>query len=270
MKSPNRTSVFTSKRTRRILLGFLFLVFLLVSIWRWKLISSSILSLVLTPVALVFIDAGSTPYLRSDLWEYWIAACVWLLTMIIFATRYARALFVGRHSVILPPASSDPRYFVGSRSTGKLILALFAYVALTAPILAPFHPTSQGDLTSTRLLRPFEKGVIIQAALPPNGRETLSPPSSMVVRLLDRANDVLLNREERFTRWDASATFATPVVPDQIKTFFLGTDDLGRDVFSRVIYGTRIFSWHRLCCNVLHYHDRLPHRISRRSTWRLD
>jgi peptide/nickel transport system permease protein len=76
----------------------------------------------------------------------------------------------------------------------------------------------------------------------------------MAVRLLDRANDVLLNREERFTRWGASATFATPVVPDQIKTFFLGTDDLGRDVFSRVIYGTRIslgIGFAAMCCTIM-------------------
>jgi peptide/nickel transport system permease protein len=121
-----------------------------------------------------------------------------------------------------------------------MVLVGFVFVALTAPFLAPFRPSSQGDLTSTRLLKPLEKAIVAFEPELLTEAESSTESSSWIIRTVDNANRFLLNRRERFAHFTGSFTMGGQILPTQVRTFFLGTDDLGRDVLSRVIYGTRI------------------------------
>ncbi|MGA9365622.1 MAG: ABC transporter permease [Bacteroidota bacterium] len=239
--SRSRHGFLVFSRTTNIVLSCLFfIVFLFVSVWRWSIVSSGALSLVLTPVALIFAQAESSRFLRSDLWEYWIAAAVWILILLAFI-RCLFAVFLHSKRESIPDGSAEPpRPFVASERIGKLVLLVFVFLALTAPFVAPFQPSSQGDLTTMRLLKPLERGVVTKSGILETEGSSLVSTSNSLLRILEGTNQVLLNRQEKFTRLSDLPTAEGRVESAQIRTFYLGTDDLGRDVLSRIIYGTRI------------------------------
>jgi len=123
---------------------------------------------------------------------------------------------------------------------GKVVLLIFVFLALTAPFVAPFQPSSHGDLMTTRLLKPLEGGVVTSSDMLEGESSTLAATSNSLLRLLDGANHVLLSRQEKFTRIGGPTAAEEQGERSRTATFVLGTDDLGRDVLSRMIYGTRI------------------------------
>lgn len=232
--------LFFSRTTNTALSCLFFIVYLFVSVWRWEIISCSAISFVLTPLALMFTQAESSRFLRSDLWEYWVAAAVWILILVALIRRLYPAFLHGRRKSISQDSATPPRLFLESERIGKLVLIVFVFLALTAPFVAPFQPSSHGDLTTTRLLKPLEKGVVTRLEIPETESRSLPSASVSMLRILGEANHVLLSRQEKFTRLSGVSTLEGQVEPARIRTFYLGTDDLGRDVFSRIIYGTRI------------------------------
>ena len=109
-----------------------------------------------------------------------------------------------------------------------LILGLVVFAGLFAPLLAPHDP---------------EKGELRERNMPPawSGGETSL--KTVVERM------TINERTTSVTLIDAQEIDASVQIGDQIKvftrpggssTFLLGTDHLGRDVLSRVIYGARI------------------------------
>jgi peptide/nickel transport system permease protein len=228
-------------RKTNIVLPCLFLVvYLFVSIWRWKIISCSAVSLVLTPLALVFTQAEASRFLRSDLWEYWIAASVWILILVVLIRRLSSAFLRSRRKPVAQDGTRPARPYSESEKIGKLVLLVFVFLALTAPFVAPFQPSSHGDLTTTRLLKPLERGVVTKSDILESEAGSLFSTSSELLRVLEGTNHALLDRQEEFTRLSELPRVEGQVTPARISTFYLGTDDLGRDVLSRMIYGTRI------------------------------
>jgi len=232
--------LFFSGTTNIVLSCLFFIVFLFISVWRWRIVSSSAVSLVLTPLVLIFAQAESSRFLRSDLWEYWVAAAVWILILLAFIRSLFPVFLHSKRKSISQGSAEPPGPFLASERIGKLVLIVFVFLALAAPFVAPFQPSSRGDLTTTRLLKPLEKGVVTRLKIPETESRSLSSASNSLLRVLDEANHVLLSRQEKFTRLSGLSTFEGQVEPARIRTFYLGTDDLGRDVFSRIIYGTRI------------------------------
>ncbi|HEX9006570.1 MAG TPA: ABC transporter permease [Bacteroidota bacterium] len=78
--------------------------------------------------------------------------------------------------------SRELRAYAGPPQWTLAVLGAAAFVSLTAPILAPFHPDAQGSLTTSRLLPPLHSSFL----------------------------------------------------------YLFGTDDVGRDVFSRTLFGCRV------------------------------
>jgi peptide/nickel transport system permease protein len=228
------------KALGRVFLAVLFFGFMFMSGWKWNLISASAISLLLTPGVLFLAAGESARYLRVDLWEYWIAAFVWILTFGMFLRYFLKLLFKPTRSSTSRNRELDSQPSARWRGASRVVLVGFVFVALSAPFLAPFRPSSQGDLTSTRLLKPLEKGIVALEPELVTETEASTGSSSWIVRTVDNANRFLLDRRERFAHFTGSYTIGGQILATQVRTFFLGTDDLGRDVLSRVIYGTRI------------------------------
>jgi peptide/nickel transport system permease protein len=228
------------KALGRVFLVMLFLGFMFISGWKWNLISASAMSLLLTPSAFLFTTGESARYLRADLWEYWIAAVVWVLAFSMFLRYFLKLLFKPTRSSTSQNREPGSQPSARWRGASKMVLVGFLFVALTAPFLAPFRPSSQGDLTSTRLLKPLEKGIVVFEPELLTEAESSTRGSSWIIRTVDNANRLLLDRRERFVHFTGSFVTGALARPTEVRRFYLGTDDLGRDVLSRVIYGTRI------------------------------
>jgi peptide/nickel transport system permease protein len=103
-----------------------------------------------------------------------------------------------------------------------------------APLLASFSPETQGDLASTRLLPPLSR-VWIQTAESDADSSTGAANATGISATAAKYNDILLSSTATFTADTASAESRGQVV-----VLPLGTDDLGRDVFGRMMYGMRM------------------------------
>ena len=109
-----------------------------------------------------------------------------------------------------------------------LILGLVVFAGLFAPLLAPHDP---------------EKGELRERNMPPawSGGETSLKTVVERMTINERTTSVTLTDAQEF---DASAQVGDQIEvftrPAGSSKFLLGTDHLGRDVLSRVIYGARI------------------------------
>ena len=113
-----------------------------------------------------------------------------------------------------------------------IILFVLFSCALLAPIISPKDPNDQPDTLALRYLPPLSTASLILKA---DGsiiyaNEIKSERERVLYRRGDRwesIDKILLLGEEK-TEWLAS------------EIFFLGTDKFGRDILSRIIYGSRV------------------------------
>ncbi|MBI4547522.1 MAG: ABC transporter permease [Ignavibacteriae bacterium] len=219
---------------------FFLVVFILLSCLQWKLIIASIVSVVLTPAVLLTTAHDTSRFFRSDLWEYWIAAICWIII--------AGLCIHGVKSRLSHSTRCTANYSTQTETTKSPLLTrvslytliVFICVALMAPFVAPCNPTSQGDLLTTRLLKPMESGIAIKKTMTFTDDEQSTQSLNTVENILYKANVTLVDREEKFARQEHLEKTDDQAETVQYTIFILGTDNLGRDVLSRSIYGTRI------------------------------
>ena len=189
----------------------LLILFLLITIYHWRLISASIISFA---TSLILLPAHPTRIWSVDLLEFWVAAVAWLVTGLFLARTIFRPVKLSK--ILLNGAA--------------VFLCLLGVVALTSPFLVPLPPNVQGDLVTTRLLPPLSSGYVIETL------ETTEPVGNLssLEKTRQTANDFLLQRSIVVIGGKPKTVNARSIV------FLLGTDDTGRDVFSRIISGTRV------------------------------
>lgn len=223
----------------------LLLFLMIVSYSQSRTIYASTVSLLLTPVAALLNPSRVDFFVRIGLLQYWIAAAVWLTTIGLLTRSLLKT--IRKHPSTGWFASWNARLATRHVNWFKVRVGLwsltaFSFIALTAPFLAPWNPAAQGDLTTTRFLPPLYRGIgweIVDKSDRPVAGSTLEE------KLLD-FTDVLLNRSVRFTLAEDEEkrewTNTDGRKPHYIgmRVFLFGTDALGRDIFSRVIYGTRV------------------------------
>jgi peptide/nickel transport system permease protein len=211
---------------KRIRLILVVSIFALVSLAQFRLIGSSVLSLGTWCVLELSQGAPLGSYWNPALFEYWIAGIVWVVT----------ALWMLR-AVFRPRSLTAP-----SRGTSSVIIGFVGYVALLSPFLTVVDPNVQGSLVTARLRPPLSKGYV---------RELLDPvipgPDSAgrVHRVFAEANNYLLHRTilvsgVPYADSPAERQRVGAVVREFPTVFLFGTDDNARDVFSRVVAGTRV------------------------------
>jgi peptide/nickel transport system permease protein len=199
--------------------------------WRWDLVWSSLLSLIGFTYFSLRLLSPATPYWSTALVEYWVALAGWLGT----ASAIGLWLLRGDRCSIVRMATSRTRSS-RAKKTSMLVLLLLAFVGVCSPFIVPIDPTVQGELTTTRLLRPLACGQVETRYATNDGPIAKDSFESSVQqansRLLARSFDVRGGRsnESHDSLGRAIGAFR----------FMLGTDDVGRDVLSRVLSGTRI------------------------------
>lgn len=197
-----------------------FALFLVVSSVRFESIGASLISMA-TWVAMLLVDPFfAREQLQFELIEYWIAALVWLGGGLLLARSLVRR-------------RNDRRRL---RSAEGLLIGI-GFAALTAPLVAPVSPLVQGDLLTTRLLPPLSFGICITTTEPRDTSETegwlARAFATSSRRLIHRSEKVVADTDTSSLRGEGHS-FARPIV------FLFGTDDSGRDVFTRVIFGARV------------------------------
>jgi len=227
----------------RLLSGSLLVLLIGASYLRADVIAASSISLILSPLSLILNLDLTPPVPFGRLLEYWIAALAWLsATMILLRAMVRRnthrvQLQKGALSRIYSPAMERAKFIGG----GLRAILLFAFVAAAAPFLALWDPGAQGSLQGTRLLPPMSRVSYVEF-VPTQKTAT----DGAIAAKLAEVNNYLLNRSVKFS---ASQGQEGPIIPSVDgaqrvqrgeRLLILGSDHLGRDLWSRIVYGTRI------------------------------
>jgi peptide/nickel transport system permease protein len=106
-------------------------------------------------------------------------------------------------------------------------LTLLLMCSLLAPLAAPFNPDFQTNIAETNLLPPFTSKYFIY-------------PADVSDRYFSLRQEVLKEYNENLVITDESGIAGKENFNIEKRYYILGTDELGRDIFSRLIYSARI------------------------------
>ncbi len=137
---------------------------------------------------------------------------------------------------------------------GIILVSLFLY----SPIIAPFNPEWHGSLRNNKLLPPFSSVSSVVFETPDLNRSNneLESYTGRITKLKRRESSRIIPydstnvKDDTLFVYDMGNVEAIEIDNSQItgdkqitvisQFHLLGTDELGRDLFSRIIYGTRI------------------------------
>lgn len=208
---------------------------------------------------------------NSEIIEYWIASLfviVWTLVICLLHKRRIQSFQLRSNDEIT--FSPWRAVWVAIRKNRVVlffiaVLAALYIIALLCPWLAPYDPNAQQDIVVTKYIAPLQKITYLKlrpeerSALPLRDGEglTVAGLNKLIIlrrRLLEREDPVLYVKSFQTSGDDMQyvqgmQTKKIPAVKligeneeefTGVRTYLLGSDKYGRDIFSRLIYGSRI------------------------------
>jgi len=272
--------LFIKKKGLGIFFIISFTLFLAILFWRHQLILVSMRSLVTSIALLITSPVSFRQIFTYEVLELWIASLYALLVPALFFWLSARTLKKNRAAKEDLTERELSLREIGWHSFKKHTIALYASViafilysvAFLAPLVSPFSPFEQQDFLVTAYQQPFtridalvlneQKGVTIPLRKGNTRSDRLTNTlisdfqvlktrnEPQKLRFIDsyriEENSVIYKQGHREKVIPLKKLAGESVYgkspPEFIvkRTFFLGTDQYGRDILSRVIYGSRI------------------------------
>lgn len=151
----------------------------------------------------------------------------------------------------LPVFTAVKRNFLNSKiDFPSLVITALLFFFIYAPLISPFHPDFQKDISVTKLLPPFRSITFLYKK---NDKDLLQPEiirlkkqivkqsydESIIAVEKVKGNKYEINGE-LFYAENSSFIYEDNLVKADRRIFIFGSDEFGRDIFSRIIYGTRV------------------------------
>ena len=134
----------------------------------------------------------------------------------------------------------------------SFFIILFSILTLFAPVIATTDPDFQTDIQATKFLSPFSvKEYIEQPVVKQNDQQSLKEREYEFIHSIDEiqrnpvfgdsikiSNVINVWNNNKVSEFPIVTGYAKPEIKRRI--FLFGTDEYGRDIFSRIVYGTRL------------------------------
>ncbi len=137
----------------------------------------------------------------------------------------------------------------------KLELSSFVFIILLfavifSPLVTNYHPNAQTNIRATRFLPPFSSIKIIDLSNPKKVESNFEAIKNRIVNKETISDKIFVNisRMSNDTLFYLNGSLSKSITKKELyersnitsKIYYLGTDELGRDIFSRIVYGARV------------------------------
>lgn len=206
-----------------------------------------IIKLFFSYIVLLLTDyPNSVSQLSFDLWDHFVSgALIIILPLIIFFKL------------------KNWKVFQSKLDFPSLVMGTLGFVFIFSPLISYSHPDFQKNIGLTKLLPPFSNAIFLKfertPAVEPTRFDNFVELKKTVLKIAFDEDLIFVDsirlgerlfyfQNQKIFEISVDSLRAKKIVPTINKKFFLlGTDEFGRDIFARLVYGARISIFVGIC-----------------------